>query len=65
MDTLIIYDYNVNGDVYYGECHESDWANVKADLTSRGFAVNMLDEVYGPYFKCPKSRDVMLVASLL
>ena len=62
--TLIIYDYNVKGEVLYGECTASDYPNVKSDLESRGYPTHIIEEVYGDYFKCPISKDVVLVSSL-
>ena len=64
MNTLIIYDYNVKGEVFYGECVANDYPRVKSDLEAHGASVNVIDEVFGDYFKCPVTSDVLVVSAL-
>ena len=63
-DTLIIYALNVNGEVMYGECIADDYSRVKADAEGRGFVIDVIEEAYGDYIKCPVSKDIVLASRL-
>ena len=62
-NTLVIYALNVKGEVIYGECTADDYPRVKADVEGRGMSISIIDEIYGDYFKCPVTSDVMIVSA--